>query len=131
MSVNKTLTLLAVTSSVGLLSLISACSSGDSTEPSQPPAGKTYTPVELHAMIGKGSYPDQYPPTSQKQMVAFERCVALVKSAVDAVKPNYPAHTIFDTAIMYMEKVWTNDGALTMTCSKPDLALIITNARYR
>jgi len=117
---------------VALVSLLSACSSGDSSEAAQfPPAGKTYTPAELKEMIARGTYPDQNSPTTQSQIMAFDQCAAKVKSSVDAVKDNYPAEIIVDTAVMVVAKVWTNDGALTLACSQPDLKLVITNASYR
>ncbi|MEO6076959.1 MAG: hypothetical protein ABIP56_09155 [Dokdonella sp.] len=115
---------------------LGACSSGENNSPtlesSMPtPSERTYTPAELKKMASNGSYPKQYPPTTQSRKMAFDKCAAKVKAFVDLVKKDYPAEITVDTGIMVYGKAWTNDGALTMACSQPDSTMVITKAKYR
>jgi hypothetical protein len=93
-------------------------------------AAKTYTPQQLRKMVNSGKPPKQGSPTTQTQAMSFGSCVAKVNSVVDSVKDQYPAKIIVQTKIMHMAKVWTNDGAMTLSCSQPDSKLVITNAKY-
>ena len=94
-------------------------------------ASRTYTPEQLRQMVGSGRFPEQASPTTQKQAMAFASCVLKVREVVDAVGGNYPTKTIVDSGVAYMVKVWANDAALTLTCSQPDLTLVMTRAAYR
>lgn len=58
-------------------------------------------------------------------------CRASADSIVAAVKPNYPTETIVDTKIVKVLKVWTNDSAITVSCSALDENMVITVAPYR
>jgi hypothetical protein len=93
-------------------------------------AAKTYTPEQLRKMVDSGKPPKQGSPSTQKQAISFPACVAKVNAVVDSVKAQYPAKIIVETKILHMAKVWTNDGAMTLSCSQPDGKLVITNARY-
>ena len=94
-------------------------------------ATKTYTPAQLRQMVNSGSPPAQGSPTTQKETMAFSSCVGKVAGIVAAVGDQYPARTIVNTSIMHVAKVWTNDAAMTLTCSSPDRTLVITTAKYR
>ncbi len=93
-------------------------------------AAKTYTPQQLRKMVNSGNPPKQGSPTTQTQTMSFGACVAKVNAVVDSVKAQYPAKIIVQTKILHMAKVWTNDGAMTLSCSQPDGKLVITNAKY-
>lgn len=93
-------------------------------------AGKTYTPSELRSMIQSGKYPAQGTPSAQSQPMSYSDCVAKVTAVVSSVQPEYPTSTVVNTAIARIEKVWTNDAAMTLSCSAPDAKLVITTAPY-
>jgi hypothetical protein len=93
-------------------------------------AQKTYTPAQLRSMVQSGNYPKQDAPSTQTQSIDYVACIAKVESVVASVISNYPAQTVVSTNIMRMEKVWTNDAAMTFTCSAPDNKLVITSAPY-
>ena len=93
-------------------------------------AAKTYTPDQLRKMVNSGKPPKQGSPSTQTQAMSFGACVSKVNSVVDSVKAQYPAKIIVKTKIMHMAKVWTNDGAMTLSCGQPDGKLVITNAKY-
>lgn len=94
-------------------------------------AEKTYTPAQLRSMFQSGKLPKQGSPTTQTKAMDFESCVVQVKSIVQSVQPNYPTSTILSTNSALMEKVWTNDAAMTMSCSAPDGKLVITSSPYQ
>jgi len=93
-------------------------------------AEKTYTPAQLRQMVGSGKPPKQGPVTSQKVELPFDACVAKVKSSAAAVSENYPVQPIVDTSVLVTVKVWTNDAAMTLSCSKPDGLMLVTTAKY-
>ena len=93
-------------------------------------AAQTYTPRELRQMVNSGNYPAQGSVSTKTQAISFSACVSKVKGVVSSVSGQYPTQTIVNTGVMYMAKVWTNDAALTLSCSKPDRKLIITAAKY-
>ena len=93
-------------------------------------AAKNYTPAQLQKMVNAGNPPKQGSPSTQKQSMSFSSCVSKVSSIVASVRPQYPAKIIVNTSIMHMAKVWTNDAAMTLTCSGPDQRLVITTAKY-
>ena len=94
-------------------------------------AERTYTPAQLRSMVNSGNYPDQSDPITKTQRMDYADCIAKVESVVASVSPNYPNKTIVSTNLMRMEKLWTNDSAMTLTCSASDKKLVITSAPYR
>jgi hypothetical protein len=94
-------------------------------------AQKTYTPSQLRAMVKSGKYPPQGQVSSESKNMDYTSCVSLLERTVGAVTPEYPASTIVSTNLMRVEKVWTNDAAVTITCSAPDSKMTMTSARYR
>ncbi len=93
-------------------------------------AAKTYTPSQLNQMIGSGKPPAQGSPSTQTEPTAFSPCVSNVKSIVASITPNYPAKIVVDNRLLFMVKVWTNDSAMTLSCSAPDTKMIITTSKY-
>ena len=93
-------------------------------------ADKTYTPAQLRQMVGSGNYPKQGGASSESQLMNFGACVMTVQNMVASVTPNYPASTIVDTKLIYTVKLWTNDAAMTLSCSSLDSKLIITTSKY-
>lgn len=94
-------------------------------------AGKTYTPQQLHKMIAAGRYPKQGPVEKTVRQMDYAACIVTLETIVGAVKPEYPALTVVSTNLMRTEKVWTNDGAVTVTCSGASNELILTKADYQ
>lgn len=93
-------------------------------------AGKTYTPSQLRKMVKMEKYPRQGSVSKQSQSVDYSSCVTKVFSVVGSIGSNYPTRTIASTNNLLIEKVWTNDAAMTFTCSAEDEKLIITSAPY-
>jgi len=81
-------------------------------------------------MIQSGNYPKQGSPSTQSQSADYVACIATVESMIASIKPNYPAKTVVSTNIVRIDKVWTNDAAMTLTCSAADKKLVITSAPY-
>lgn len=93
-------------------------------------AAKIYTPAQLRQMVNAGNPPKQGSPSTQMQSMSFSSCASKVNGIVASVSGQYPAKIIVNTSTMQMAKVWTNDAAMTLTCSGPDRTLVITMAKY-
>ena len=93
-------------------------------------AVKTYTPSELQGMINGGNLPAQGTPSTQSKTIDYISCVLSVEAVIASIKPDYPSQTIVSTNVMRVEKIWTNDSAMTLTCSAADQKLVITSAPY-
>lgn len=93
-------------------------------------AEKTYTPAQLRSMVQSGNYPKQGSPLTQSQSLGYSACIAKVKAVVGSVQSEYPSSTVLSTNIARIDKVWTNDAAMTLSCSAPDGKLVITTAPY-
>lgn len=95
-------------------------------------AATTYTKEQLNSMVTAGSYPDQLPTvTRSAESMAFGQCKNDAFTMYSQIVGDYPAQVIIDTNILYMVKLWTNDGAITISCSEPDVKRIVTQAAYR
>ncbi len=95
-------------------------------------AEETYTPSELNRMVDSGQYPEQGPVSNtETKSISFGDCIVAVESIMSQIRDLYPVDTIVDTGLVYMVKAWTNDGAITATCSKSDQKMVITEAPYR
>ena len=95
-------------------------------------AEKTYTPGELNRMVDNGQYPEQGPVSNtETKSISFSDCILAVEDIMSQIRDLYPAETIVDTGLVYMVKAWTNDGAITATCSKSDKEMVLTVAPYR
>ena len=93
-------------------------------------AQKTYTPAQLNKMVDSGSFPKQGPVKTQSQSMAFSACIAKVEAVIGSDDSNYPAKTIASSDVVRMVKLWTNDAAMTLTCSAADSKITITKAPY-
>lgn len=103
--------------------LLGACATSSTTT-------NNYTPSQLRIMVQNGNYPKQGSPTTKSEVIRFSDCLARVSGLISAIGSSYPTRTIVNTNTVRMEKVWTNDGAMTFTCSAADNKLIVTNAPY-
>lgn len=94
-------------------------------------SGRTYTPPELGRMVAARRYPDQGPPTSQTQQMGFAECTRTAGGIMASIAAQYPVENVVNTGTLRIDKAWTNDGAVTVTCSQPDGTMIITSTKYR
>lgn len=93
-------------------------------------ANKTYTPSQLNQMISSGNYPSQGSVNTTTRQMEFSSCVNAVDNIMSQIRDMYPVKTITNTKVLYMVKAWTNDGAITASCSEPDGKMILTKASY-
>lgn len=121
----------------GLAFFLSRCGSennGDTSHSSQNAvvsSEKIYTPAQLRGMIEQGAFPSQGAVSTERVATSFSSCVARVNDVLDSATNQYPRKISVDTSVMYIAKLWTNDSALTFTCSAPDELLVITTAKYK
>ena len=95
-------------------------------------AEKTYTPSELNRMVDSGQYPEQGPVSNtETKSISFDGCILAVENIMAQIRDFYPVEIIVDTSLIHMVKAWTNDGAITATCSKSDKKMVLTVAPYR
>jgi len=52
--------------------------------------------------------------------MGYSACTARMDEILGAMRPYYPVQTIATTAQLRVAKAWTNDGAVTVSCSEPD-----------
>ena len=93
-------------------------------------AQKRYTPAQLRSMVAGGNYPAQAGPSNKVESLDFSSCKNLVEGMLNDVKANYPVQSIAESSIVWSKKVWTNDGAIVFTCSKPDKTFTSTTSPY-
>lgn len=94
-------------------------------------AEQTYSPEQLRTMIFNKNYPSQsdvYKTTTTPAL--FPSCKSSSKEILSQIQPYYPVQIIVDTDIVYTVKAWINDGVMAITCSKPDMKMIVTNSHY-
>ena len=66
---------------------------------------------------------------STSEIMSFEKCSSVQNEMTNALKgTQYKVLAIVDTDIAIMRKYCTNDGAIILTCSKPDLKLVTTKS---
>ncbi|ARN74892.1 hypothetical protein [Oceanicoccus sagamiensis] len=94
-------------------------------------AAKSYTPSQLRSMVNSGDYPDQGGVSTETQSISFSACVTKVKGVLSSVSGQYPYKIIVNTNVLYTSKLWTNDAAMTLSCSSLDRKLVITTAKYK
>ncbi|MBK8163757.1 MAG: hypothetical protein IPK65_11645 [Gammaproteobacteria bacterium] len=83
-------------------------------------------------MVKSGNYPPQGKVTdTETQAMSFRACTEQINQIIGSITPEYPVEIIVDTQIMKMIKAWTNDGAITLTCSGPDEKFTFTTAPYK
>lgn len=93
-------------------------------------AAKTYTPQQLNQMVDSGNYPKQGNVVTQTRVASFEECKFVVESSMSAIQEHYPVRAIVDTDFIYVVKAWTNDAAVTGSCTKAQNELVVTQANY-
>jgi hypothetical protein len=59
----------------------------------------------------------------------FTTCVDLVRGITNSLG-GYPYSIILNTADVYSVKIWTNDGAMLATCSRPDRMYLLNQSDY-
>lgn len=94
-------------------------------------ADQLYTPEQLRVMISNENYTSQsdvYKTTTSSAL--FPSCKASTREILSQIQPYYPVKIIVDSDIVYTAKAWINDGATTITCSKLDMKMIVTNSHY-
>lgn len=95
-------------------------------------ASTSYTKEQLNAMDASGRYPEQESPiTKSVEVVDFERCKQGAYSIYSQVSGSYPAKEIVNTKVLYIVKLWTNDGAIMVSCSEPDGKKTVTQSSYK
>lgn len=93
-------------------------------------ADKTYTSQQLKALVDAGKFPPQYEPTQKSDSLEFAPCKGMVRQTLRDIGTNYPTRTLLDTPQILSVKIWTNDGAIVMTCSK-DGKFVMQQSKYR
>lgn len=95
-------------------------------------ASNSYTKEQLNSMAASGSYPEQESPiTMSSESVPFERCKQDTYSVYSQISGNYPVQEVVNTGVLYMVKIWTNDGAIMVSCSEPDGKKFVTQSSYK
>ena len=87
--------------------------------------------AQLRGLIEQGAFPSQGVVSTERVATSFSSCVARVNDVLDSATNQYPRKISVDTSVMYVAKLWTNDSAMTFTCSAPDELLVITSAKYK
>ncbi|MBD2816567.1 hypothetical protein ID850_17875 [Xenorhabdus sp. Flor] len=82
-------------------------------------------------MVNSGNYPDQLSPTTTELGLSFTACKNSALDAYNQVIGEYPAKKVVDSSILFIVKLWTNDGAIVITCSEPDLKSTMTQSQYK
>ncbi len=95
-------------------------------------ASTTFTKQQLNEMDASGQYPEQEPPvTKSVDYVAFEQCKDNANNIYSQVVGSYPAKEIVNTSVLYVVKIWTNDGVIMVSCSEPDGKKLVTQSDYK
>ena len=93
-------------------------------------AAQEYTPEQLREMVSAGRFPPQSAPAQETKALAFPECKAVVRSLMEDVQPAYPVRTLKDAPALLSVKLWTNDAAVVMSCSR-DGRLVVQKSLYR
>ena len=93
-------------------------------------AEKEYTPEQLRQMVAAGRFPAQLAPAEEEKNVEFSQCKEVVRSLMSDVQPDYPVRTLRDVPALLQVKLWTNDAAVVMSCSR-DGRLVVQKSLYR
>lgn len=95
-------------------------------------AVSTYTKEQLNDMSAAGKYPEQESPvTKSVENVSFTECKSNAQNVLNQISGNYPAKEIVNTGVLYVVKIWTNDGVITVSCSEPDGRKVVTQSSYK
>jgi hypothetical protein len=91
---------------------------------------KTYTADQLRLMVAAGNFPAQSSPRTASEAMDFPTCLAKIASIKRDIGSAYPSREIVSTPTVQMEKVWSRDAALTLTCSALDGKFVWSSAAY-
>lgn len=95
-------------------------------------AATTYTKEQLNNMDAAGQYPEQESPvTKSVENVSFDECKGSARNIMNQIAGNYPTKEVVDTGVLYIVKIWTNDGVIMVSCSGPDNKKVITQSGYK
>ncbi|WP_230580020.1 hypothetical protein [Xenorhabdus bovienii] len=94
-------------------------------------SAKTYTKEQLNDMVNSGNYPDQLSPVTKDSGLSFTACKNSALDAYNQVIGEYPAKKVVDSSILFIVKLWTNDGVIVISCSEPDQKSTITQSEYK
>ncbi|WP_068634691.1 DUF4124 domain-containing protein [Thauera butanivorans] len=89
-----------------------------------------YTRAELMQMVGNGRFPEQGAVSTKVDAMSFDACIVAADAVTKPLRGAYPVITVVNTSVMYTVKLWTNDAAMTITCSAFDGKMIVTTAPY-
>ncbi|MBE8597927.1 hypothetical protein IQ209_15860 [Xenorhabdus sp. BG5] len=93
---------------------------------------KTYTKEQLNDMVNSDNYPDQLSPITQdSSSMSFTDCKNSALEIYNQVIGEYPGKRVVDSSILFIVKVWTNDGVIMVSCSEPDQKRVITQSSYK
>lgn len=93
-------------------------------------AAKTYTPSQLHRMVDAGHPPKQGKVTTKTMTMRYAACIENITTTLQAIGASYPSKPVVVSDQMTMLKLWTNDAAMTLSCSASDQKMVITQAPY-
>ncbi|QTL41612.1 hypothetical protein HGO23_04245 [Xenorhabdus budapestensis] len=82
-------------------------------------------------MVNSGNYPEQLSPVTRNSGLSFTACKSSALDMYNQVIGEYPAKIVVDSSILFIVKLWTNDGAIVITCSEPDQKSTITQSQYK
>ncbi|WP_237387144.1 hypothetical protein [Xenorhabdus sp. Sc-CR9] len=92
----------------------------------------TYTKEQLNSMVNSGRYPDQLSTaTTNSSSMNFSDCKKSARDITNQIASEYPVEEIVDSNILFMVKLWANDGVIMVTCSEPDRKMIVTQSEYK
>ncbi|WP_340617465.1 hypothetical protein [Xenorhabdus entomophaga] len=95
-------------------------------------SAKTYTKEQLNDMVNSGNYPDQLSPVTQDiSSMGFTDCKNSALGIYNQVSGEYPGKRVVDSSILFIIKIWTNDGVIMVSCSEPDQKRVITQSDYK
>lgn len=94
-------------------------------------ARSNYTRDELMQMVGNGRYPEQGAVSTKADAMNYGDCIVAADAVTAPLRGVYPVITVVNTSLMYMVKLWTNDSAMTITCSALNEKMVVTTAPYR
>ncbi|EAQ7525832.1 hypothetical protein D3K81_07955 [Salmonella enterica] len=95
-------------------------------------AASTYTKEQLNDMAAAGKYPEQESPVTKSiEAVSFSECKSSTLNVLNQVSGNYPAKEVVNTGVLYVVKIWTNDGVIMVSCSEPDNKKVVTQSSYK
>lgn len=91
---------------------------------------KTYVASELFRFYREKNFPAVGTAKTVNTPMIFSKCKTTVKSILTSFDGALPTEVIVQTKILYLAKVWTNDGEMLFSCSKPDKQMTVVSSNY-